>query len=215
MSQAQGTQIEAAARAAAEWWAEQIGAPVFRAIRGDEPDRQSQDFGAMTMMLGTILADRHPIREGQGEKFVTILAAAIAEGLDRNDYGLNLGVDYGPDRMLAEAAEAVGIHTGRFPYKTHMWIKCDHVTAALGYGAKSRLIWSAPDWERPTCGQHEYDANFNALDGVCVKPRYHEEDCGDYVPDPARCTVCAGTYRDHYGSREVRLNHSWNPGDGS
>lgn len=204
------TTEQTAGRAAAEWWAEQLGAPLFKAVRGDEP-RDEREPSELAGMMASIVASRNPVQDGQGEAFVAALSLVIDERLATNGWGLSLGVDYGPALELAEAARAAGIHTGRFPWKTNMWIKRDHVTAALGYGARARLIWSAPDWERPPCGQHHYDDEAYVLEAneVCAKPIYHEDDCGDWQPDPARCVECDGTYVDHFGRDRQRLGHSY------
>ena len=199
-----------AGRAAAEWWAEQIDCPTFKLVPdGDHPDRAHGDFA--TSMLD-VIASRHPVKDGQGERFVAALAPWIDEQLAKDERGgVTLATDYGPDLELANAATAAGIHLSRFPVKTVMWAKRDHVTAALGYHGRTRLIWSAPDWIRPPCGQHHYDRDMDLAETneVCAKPRYHEDDCGDWQPDPDRCVDCGGTYVDHYGKDRERRNHSW------
>lgn len=210
MSEEIVTETKTAGRAAAEWWAGQIGCPTFKAVPdGDHPDREHGDFAAA---MGYLIAARHPVRDGQGGRFVAELAPWIDQQLvDHPEWGVSLGVDYGPDLELARAAEAAGIHFSRFPWKTQMWARHDHVTAALGYHGRTRLIWSAPDWVRPNCGQHNYDSDMELVEAneVCSKPRYHEDECGDWQPDPDRCADCDGTYVDHYGKGRERRNHSW------
>ncbi len=44
-------------------------------------------------------------------------------------------VDYGPEQILADAAEVAGISRLRFPYKTVMWVSPGSVEVALGYGS--------------------------------------------------------------------------------
>ncbi len=143
-------------QAAAAWWAEQIGAPTFRATaEGIGPEHPDYQFGETTSFLAGFLASKHPVTEEQGRRFAEALAAKVDDRLKRASW-VSLGVDYGPDLDLAEAAEAASVDLSRFPYKTHMGVTADYVTAALGYGAKSRLIWSRPGWERPACMQHHY-----------------------------------------------------------
>jgi hypothetical protein len=201
------THPESAAVAAAQWWAKQIGAPVHKIMTDDATgrDRDLGDFAAMSM---AIISGRHPVRDGQGEQFVAALAPVIADRLSRLNRVV-LGVDYGPDRELAEAASTAGIHYSRFPFKTHMSITADYVTAALGYGAPSALIWQSPDWVRPQCGTHDYDGDYYALDPMCTKPKFHDGGHGDWAPDPQRCETCGGTYVYHYGreSREVLCSY--------
>lgn len=198
-----------AARAAAEWWAEQIGSPVQRLVRPAE-----LDAGSMFAEAGlAALAARHPVPAGAGAVFADELEKRFAEKLDRID-SVNVGVDYGPDWVLAEAAEAAGIDRSRFPVKTHMWFTKDYVTAALGYGRPVRLIWTHPDWVRPACGMQRYDeepdGRYEPHDEICSLLRYHDGDHGDYIPDPNRCKECGGTYADHYRGPDYPA-HSWQP----
>lgn len=199
-----------AARAAALWWAKQVGAPIFRNT-GPSDSPQDRVMGDMAGLMMSMISDRHPVDESQGAKFVEALENVIAEKLTLDRWGVNLGVDYGPDRELAIAADAAGVSYSRFPWKTHMWVKSDHVTAALGYGAQSRLIWTAPDWVRPQCQQQNYDqTTWKALDQICTLPLYHEGDHGGFIPDPARCKRCGGTYSFHYSGPDYP-DHSYDP----
>lgn len=133
-------------RALAQWWAEQLGSPRF-----DNGD-------AMSSMLYTLAVDTSggPTEE-QTTKFVERLTDFIdGELKHRPQYGVMLGVDYGPDHELAEAAEVAGIPIGRFPWKTRTHATADYVTVALGYGSPHSLLWSLGSWERPACGQSHY-----------------------------------------------------------
>lgn len=201
------TEAKTAARAAALWWAEQIGAPVFRNT-GDRDSLEDRRNGDLAGMMALLVSSNHPVTDEAGAKFADALEQHVAGLLDRIAW-VSLGTDYGPDYELGEIARAAGINTSRFPWKTHMSITREYVTAALGYGAWSRLIWSAPDWTRPACGQNDW------LEGgprnvICSKLKFHEPDHGDWIPDPARCEDCGGAYADHYG-RSSRLDHSWRP----
>jgi hypothetical protein len=202
-----------AARAAALWWAEQVGAPLFRSTceRDSAADRAS---GAFAGMMAAVLADRNPVTDDAGAKFVEILEARVAADLDRTTYGVSLGVDYGPDLELAEAAVAAGLSTSRFPWKTHMWVKADHVTARLGYGSPNLLVWSAPGWARPACGEHRYEHRGNRLDvfdEICPLPQYHDGEHGEWQPDPARCGECGQPYTYHYADDAPYRGHSYQP----
>lgn len=203
----QQTTASPAAIAAAEWWAQQIGAPVFKVVQ-DGATGQDREFGETASFLAGLLASQHPVHEGQGERFVAALAATITDSLVRTSW-VSLGVDYGPDMELAAAAKVAGIHTGRFPFKTHMGITRDYVTAALGYGAPSRLVWQSPDWVRPACGSHDWDDKTGVKQEICTLPRFHDGDHGDWQPDPERCETCGGTYVDHYGNDTPRMDHSY------
>ena len=205
-----------AARAAAEWWAVQIGAPTFKMVSGKE-DRREREAGDLAGMMGLMLASANPVDDEQGKCFVEALTGTLSERLQHTNW-VSLGVDYGPDIELANAAAAAGVSTSRFPWKTHMSVTPNYVTAALGYGAQHRLIWQAPDWKRPACGTQLYvelpDGDYEPRDEVCPKLRYHEGEHGDWIPDPNRCKECGGTYVDHYGrvdGQRTHLGHSWQP----
>lgn len=198
-----------AAEAAAAWWAQQLGAPVFRMV-DDQADAESNRTAFFAESMQSLLASRHPVSSGQGEKFVAALAPKIEEMLGRANW-VSLSVDYGPDLELAEAAEVAGISTSRFPWKTHMSITRDYVTASLGYRAPSRLIWQAPDWVRPACGNHHFTGDFEPLDEICPLPRFHDGDCGQWVADPEWCAVCGGSYSGHYGTTRGEWTHSYKP----
>ena len=199
-----------AAEAAAEWWAEQIGAPVYRMVDDHSPaeDQLTQDIASS---LAHVIADRHPVSDKAGEKFAAELAKRIGKMLKRVNW-TSLAVDYGPDRDLAEAAEAAGIHLSRFPWKTHMYITPDYVTASLGYRARDVLVWQSPEWDRPECGSHRYTADYRATDDVCTRLRFHADECGDWRQDTDRCKGCGLSYAGHYGrDREAGDFHVYDP----
>lgn len=203
--------------AAAQWWAEQLGAPTFKvAPDGDHPDRAFADSASI---FGRVLADRYPLREGQAEMFVSVLAARVDALLASNGFSTILSVDYGPDRELTVAATAAGIHLSRFPFKTIMWVYRDHVRAGLGYQGRVRLVWAAPGFVHPVCDLHDVDKSgfVTAANRVCGLPRWHEGEHGEWRPDPDRCVTCSGTYFDHYG-RDGQVfddgrpwTHNWMP----
>jgi hypothetical protein len=171
-----------AAQAAAHWWAEQLADPTFR------NDAEPNLAGAMTEMLSEL----KPVLPTQLQEFERVLAAEIDAQLGRRlATGLTipvmLGVDYGPDPILGDAADLTGVPLSRFPWKTNMTVHADHVIAALGYRAAWQIIWSAPDWQRPQCGSQHYrdlpeEPYYEKLDEVCSKLRYHEDECGAWMP---------------------------------
>jgi hypothetical protein len=169
-----------AAQAAAHWWAEQLADPTFR------NDTEPNLAGAMAEML----SERQPVLPTQLQEFERVLAAEIDVRLVRQASGqvfpVMLGVDYGPDPILGDAADLAGAPSSRFPWKTNMTVHADHVIAALGYRAPWQIIWSAPDWQRPLCrAQHYRDLPeapyYEKLDETCGKPRYHGDECGEWV----------------------------------
>ena len=202
-----------AARAAALWSAKQVGAPTFRNTNEtDSPeDRRNGDFAGV---MASMIAERSPVSSEQGTKFADEVERRIDAILGRTNW-VSLGVDYGPDLELFEAAKAAGVNASRFPWKTHMSITKDYVTAALGYGAPSTLIWQAPDWVRPACGSQRYErvaGEYKPRDEVCGLPRFHDGDHGNYQPDTRKCEGCDLTYTSHY-AKAVKdgYTHSWEP----
>ena len=184
------TKISPAAIAAAEWWAGAVGAPSFNHVSNEERD----DISDMTQMMASMLAAKFEVSEEAGAKFATELAKIIDKQLTDRDWGVTLGVDYGPDRELAEAAEKAGINRSRFPWKTNMWIKHDHVTVSAGYRAATELIWASDEWlaNRPMCASRKWDEDkymasldkdkpwdrrYRGEPWVCSKPKYHDGDC--------------------------------------
>lgn len=195
------TTAPTAARAAALWWAEQVGAPVFDNLGATRSQygRQERDANEMAGLMASLIASDNPVSEEAGAAFADELERRITAEMPERSPFVSLGVDYGPDLILAEPAAAAGVALSRFPWKTHMHVRPDHVIAARGYGYPYRLVWTAPGWRRPLCENQRYEDQ-EPRDEVCPKPKYHEEPCGDWQPDQKRCGLCGGTYSDHYGS---------------
>jgi len=189
-----------AARAAAEWWAKQVGAPVHRLVR-DEERSFASDFAEVGMLM---VASDHPVPDGTATAFADALEKLYDELLVRCDGWVSLGVDYGPDMELAKVAEAHGIHASRFPMKTNVYARPDHVTASLGYRGPTRLVWQAPSWVRPTCHSLQYDERAQKFgDAWCTLPMYHDGDHGEWEPDPRRCKGCGLSEGGHYDRGSV------------
>lgn len=193
-------EVKTAAQAAARWWAEAIGAPTFDTFGPTRREYLASKTGMPMVFAESLmgaLAAKNPVSAEQGELFTVALEALI--GSDQRDYGLALATDYHPDPMLADAAKAAGISPSRFPWKTCMWVRSDHVTVSAGYRAPTVLVWHAPDWVHPTCGSRAWDKEAqNTRDELCTLLRYHEGDHGAFAPDPARCRTCGGGYSEHY-----------------
>lgn len=209
--------LHPAAVAAATWWAEQVtGSPLFRATEPGEPDAGPAELASM---MATILAASHEPVAGAGERFAVLLAARIDAKIRSQlsvgpDVWISLSVDYGPDLALAEPADEAGISLSRFPWKTHQWIRTDHVTASLGYAAPTRLIWAAEDWQRPPCAAHRFLEGDDQpwTDDICELPQYHEGPC-DYTGTATQtCEGCSRTYAGHYNNGKADgYSHSWKP----
>lgn len=189
-----------AARAAAEWWAKQVGAPTHRLVRNEERDFSS-DFAELGMLT---VAHRNPVPDGAAEAFADALEKLYDDLLVKWDGRVSLGVDYGPDMKLAEVADEHGIHPSRFPIKSNVWAYPDHVTASLGYHGQIRLIWAHPDWKRPTCHSLQYDERTGRFGrDWCTLPKYHDDEHGGWEPDPRRCDGCGLSEGGHYNRPSV------------
>lgn len=178
--------------AAADWWASKLGvgrcasgaADVAAArTRGKRSFEEVATFRAA--LLDTLEARMAPLWD-------------TPNGASRR----TVRVDYDPDPALADAAAAAGLELkyGELPIKTVMWIDPGVVTVKEGYGAQRTLAWSAPDWERPRCGKHRQEGDhrsYRVFNEVCARPLYHEDECGDWIPDTKRCGTCGGTYVEH------------------
>lgn len=198
-----------AAQAAANWWAEAIGEPP----RFDNGDRSTN--GQIISMLATMAAAGQPEpTDGQREGFAALLATAIQAQLDRfpeRDWAVTVGVDYGPDLILADAAKAAGVPTSRFPWKTMMWVYSDHVTVSAGYAAPTRLVWASEAWlaDRPVCSTQGWDGAKHASAGrdyhgepwACSLPIYHDEPHRFDTP-LALCGKCQRTKGAYLHDRE-------------
>ena len=175
-----------AAIAAAQWWAEAIKAPRF----------DNGDPNGMAGMLATLVAARSPEpTEQTSTDFTTALATLIDGRLSRYP-SLTVGVDYGPDAILYDAAVAAGISGSRFPWKTVMWIELDHVTVSAGYGAAARLVWASDEWRenRPQCLIQKWDdkqvgRDYHGEPWQCSLPKYHDGKCQFDLP-LALCSKC-------------------------
>ncbi|MGP4085472.1 hypothetical protein [Streptomyces sp. KR55] len=133
--------------AAANWWAEQLAT------------LPQHDVGAPLSTAFANVATEHGRRQRTPEQidaFRTALADRIEQHVaqyswrpDEPDFGSymrSIGVDYGPDDVLADAAERAGFKLTSFdlPMKTVMWINPGIVKVAEGHGAGPVVIWEAP-----------------------------------------------------------------------
>lgn len=174
-----------AALAIAHWWADKAGIVTGN---GDQSDR-----GGLTTALAVLAgAQGQTLAPSKREAFIDALARRVTAELNRqavrdSDYepSVTIGVDYGPDWMLAEAAQEAGVLAGAFPWKTMTWTYPTHVATSLGYRGQSKLIWQSDDWERPACGTAQYDEKtYDRLPWRCSGLTYHEDDHTFDTPDP-------------------------------
>lgn len=112
---------------AVNWWAEKVTA--------NQP--HSNGDNGYTSIVTCLLADStaKKISKKQVEVFKKELAMAIEkEAGERQRF--SICCDYGPCKILADAAREADIPTANFPFKTMMFInKEDGVVVRDGYGA--------------------------------------------------------------------------------
>ncbi len=94
-----------------------------------------------------MLSSRTAVSEEQKQVFMGELQKAVQKELKRLGR-VYLSVDYGPDRMLAEAADKANIAYAAFPVKTSMWVSEGSVKVAYGYGKEAKEIYSEAQADR-------------------------------------------------------------------
>lgn len=126
--------------AAAEWWAEKLTSPTFDNLgptRGNNAHETEVNTFAST--LAGMNANASPVDDKSLRKFKEALVNTLLNGglLDSSLY-----VDYGPDKILADAAMSAGISTSRFPWKSGTYfVAGGKVLAKCGYGAPHIQIY--------------------------------------------------------------------------
>ena len=118
------------ARKAAKWWADHLrGSAILD--NGDNSPENVTARGIAPMLQAKEKAGQTPT---QIDSFESELAKLLS-GLDRSY--VSFGVDYNPDRILEESAQAAGLQLGMttLPWKTQMYIEGEVVTVREGYRA--------------------------------------------------------------------------------
>ena len=124
-------EIRQAAIDAAKWWTKAISNPNLNSFcNGDRTSNES----FMIMMFGSLRAQEHTATEEQLKQFCDLLSQRIEDELSKTSK-VELDCDYGPDYILGETAEEVGIDTCIFPYKRRMTVTSDSVEVKDGYDA--------------------------------------------------------------------------------
>lgn len=122
---------EAIAQKAAKWWADHLRQPVTVLDNGD-----NSETGAMTFVMAMILQGVEKGKQDPAtiDKFEQELAKKIQTLTGK---WITVATDYGPDKILSDAAECAGLRLGMttLPWKTIMWIEGDRILVAEGYGA--------------------------------------------------------------------------------
>ncbi|MEV5449977.1 hypothetical protein [Streptomyces sp. NPDC052535] len=136
--------------AAAGWWAGKLATPADHDI-----GRGAEESSALANSVSALV--RRQRSQAQIEAFREALADEIEQHLAQHPdawrpddplwgSGLrDIGVDYGPDAVLADAAERAGFELKMLdlPMKTVMWINPGVVKVAEGYSAQPVIVWRA------------------------------------------------------------------------
>lgn len=122
--------MEKEINAAVAWWVTVMADP-----------KQDNGDAMCNAMMGMCAESMPKPTNGNMSKFVVELRDRLAK-MSEDDLARGLHVDYGPCRVLAEAAEAAGIkvNMNTFPCKTNMWIKKGSVEVSYGYGAPMETV---------------------------------------------------------------------------
>lgn len=184
-------ELHPASVATAEWWADKLG---MATGNGDNTPMGGLVF-ALAVASGSQGAS---VEASKRDKFILALAKQITRQLesrvDKPEWPITLGVDYGPDVELAAAADEADVPYGAFPWKTVSWTRTDHVTVSLGYGGKNVLIWQSESWVRPPCSSPKYGEapEYKRQPWKCSLPRYHDGDCDFSIPQPLCTAIIKG-----------------------
>ncbi|MGW0993508.1 hypothetical protein [Streptomyces sp. NPDC002520] len=132
--------------AAADWWAAKLASPARHDVGATESNALANTVSALVQRQRS---------QAQIEAFREALAEEIEQHVekyswrpDEPDFGSymrSIMVDYGPDPVLADAAEHAGFELKvlDLPMKTVMWINPGIVKVAEGYSAQPVIIWRA------------------------------------------------------------------------
>ena len=132
-------EVRQATTVAAKWWADTIANPTPNSFCNG--DRKS-DSSFMIMMMAHMRAMKNAATKEQLEQFCNLLAQRIEDELSKTSR-VELDCDYGPNNILGETAEEVGIATCLFPFKRRMTVTTDSVEVKDGYDANWVQLYPA------------------------------------------------------------------------
>jgi len=132
---------EQTAKRAAELWRRMLENPKYDALGSTGTPEDVRNMG-MASVMASVLPNNATA------ELLDALAEELAKQLmnpDRSTYErISLGVDYGPDLLLAEVAKTVGLEM-QWPWKTRMYIDGDRcVSVSAGYGAEDVYHYPLP-----------------------------------------------------------------------
>lgn len=124
-------EVRQATTVAAKWWTNAIANPTPNSFcNGDRKSNES----FMIMMMGHMNAMQNAATKEQLEQFCNLLSQRIEDELSKASR-VDLDCDYGPDNILGETAEEVGIDVCVFPFKRRMHVTSNSVEVKDGYDA--------------------------------------------------------------------------------
>jgi len=106
-----------------------LESPEYKAVSENSAPEDRLNMGIAASMAKQIPSNATPERL---DAFADALRRRLP-GEAHGDY-ISVGVDYGPDKILSDAAEDAGLDM-QFPWKTQMWISHGTVSVSAGYGA--------------------------------------------------------------------------------
>ena len=128
--------------AAAAWWADRLVAPTFDNLG---PTRGRDQHETAVNSFASVLAGMAANHSGgPTPDQLAVFKRELVAAVEAAEWSPNsLYADYGPDKLLADAAIKAGIDPARFPWKSGTWFRDGNVEAACGYGASHIVIFHA------------------------------------------------------------------------
>jgi hypothetical protein len=121
------------ARRVADLWMRMLADPQYDYLGSNATAKEVLQQAVSNSMLDLIAKNNSPeILEKFGKALFSRLMDESVSMYER----CGLHVNYGPDSLLTDAANAAGLKM-EFPYKTNMWINAESISLSYGYGAES------------------------------------------------------------------------------
>lgn len=120
-----------------------------RLLRKPTFDNGDNSLGGMfAQALATKKAERIVVTDEQLNTFGDYLRDTLMYRNEHKYFHSHIGVDYGPDQILKNCAEAAGVNASLFPIKTMMFLPEEYVSISVGYGAEAIYHYPIPNTAR-------------------------------------------------------------------